>query len=158
MIRRVTTRGVIISDDKIFCVVICNSQGEKVDFWCTPGGGLDIGEPITTGLQREMTEELGVVPDIGNLLLVQQFIDTKGREQLELFFHVKNADDYKDIDLHSTSHGHAEIGEYGFIDPKSHNILPSILKEIDLTDLINGKISPIICNEIPAGTKITVAD
>lgn len=158
MIRRVTTRGVIISDNKIFCVVICNSKGEKVDFWCTPGGGLDIGESITVGLEREMIEELGIKPDIGKLVLVQQFIDSKGREQLELFFHIKNSSDYKSIDLATTSHGHLEIAEYGFIDPKTHNILPRILKDIDFDALINDDTPPIIWNEIPKDTKITIAD
>lgn len=154
MIRRVTTRGVIAHEGKIFCVKQRNSAGQVVDYWCTPGGGLDAGEPIITGLIREMIEETGVNPVVGNLLLIQQFIDSKGREQLELFFHITNSQDYLNINLSDTSHGEAEIDEFAFVNPATTHILPKILKEIDLNNV--GKIDkPIIINEIPPGTATT---
>lgn len=142
----------------MFCVVQHNSAGESVDYWCTPGGGLDLGEPIVTGLERELIEETGIRPTVGNLLLVQQFIDSKGREQLELFFHIKNAEDYLHIDLAETSHGHHEIEEFAFVDVKKTKILPKILTELDLSKLITSQKPPIILNEIPKKTKITPQD
>jgi hypothetical protein len=78
-----------------------------------------------------MIEETGVKPEIGNLLFIQQFMDGE-REQLEFFFHIKNADDYETLDLENTTHGTIEVAEYGFVDPKTTNILPAFLTEIDI--------------------------
>ncbi len=148
MIRRVTTRAVIIKNGMIFCVKQRNSAGQTVDYWCTPGGGLDIREPLVTGLKREIIEETGVNPEIGNLVLIQQFVDSKGREQMEFFFHVTNADDFENIDLNKTTHGSHEIDEFGFVDPATTYILPKILRQIDLSNI--DKIErPMIINQIP---------
>ena len=148
MVRRVTARGVIVHNGKLFCVKQRNSAGQVVDYWCTPGGGLDIGEPIITGLVREMIEETGIKPKIGNLVLIQQFIDSKGREQLEFFFHVTNSEDYLNINLKNTSHGKHEIDDFAFVDAKTTHILPVSLKEIDFGSL-NTLQKPLIINEIP---------
>lgn len=135
MIRRVCTRGIILKNNKIFAVRQKNSAGQEVDYWCTPGGGLDVGEPILEGLKREFIEETGVKPSIGRLLIVQQFIDSKGREQLELFFEILNVDDFDNIDLSQTTHGEIELAEFGFVDPKHTHIKPSILSNIDLNNI-----------------------
>ncbi len=134
--RRVNLRGIIVKDGKLFCQKLIDSHTIHTSkFWCTPGGGIDFGESLHEGLRREMIEETGVEPEIGNLLFIQQFMDGD-REQLEFFFHIKNADDYETIDLESTSHGAIEVAEYGFVDPKSTTILPAFLTEVDLNEAI----------------------
>ena len=86
--RRVNLRAVIFKDGKLFCQRLKNSHTlHDSDFWCTPGGGIDFGESLYEGLTREMIEETGVKPVIGNILFIQQFMDGE-REQLEFFFHV----------------------------------------------------------------------
>lgn len=152
MIRKVKVRGVIVREGKLFCVKHILRSGQIAKHWSTPGGGLDIGEPLITGLIREMVEETGVKPVIGNLLIIQQFIDDVDREQLVLFFNITNSQDYLDIKLTDTSHGVAEIHEFGFVDPATTHILPKILKEIDLNN-IDKIVRPIIINEIPHDTK-----
>lgn len=140
--RRVNLRAIIIKDDKLFCQKLKNSHSlHDREFWCTPGGGIDFGESLHEGLTREMIEETGVNPEIGNLLFIQQFMDGE-REQLEFFFHVTNADDYEEINLENTTHGAAEVAEYGFVDPKTTVILPDFLTRIDVQKAIAGS-SPI---------------
>ncbi len=129
--RRVTVRGIIIKDGKLFAQRLKNKDGSTRDYWCTPGGGLDDGESLHDGLTREMIEETGITPVIGKLLFVQQYADEK-REYLEFFFEITNADDYEQIDLDSTSHGATEIADFGFINVMTERILPESLQQIDL--------------------------
>lgn len=50
---------VLDPDDRILLVRFVNPEtGEE--FWATPGGGLDPGEDLETGLRRELREETGL--------------------------------------------------------------------------------------------------
>jgi len=133
--RRVAVRAIIINDNKLLCVRLKKYPGsisdDGLDFWCTPGGGVDVGEPLIPALERELIEETGIKPIVGNLLYVQQF-QHKDWEHLEFFFHVTNSEDYEQIDLESTSHGAIEIAEAGFIYPAKNTVLPSFLTEVNL--------------------------
>lgn len=143
--RRVCVRGLIHKDGKLFGQKLHNSNG---DWWCTPGGGVDFMESLHDALTREMIEETGIKPNIGRLVLIQQFA-TKGytshgeSEQLEFFFLIENADDYEVINLESTSHGVLEIAEFGFVDPKEKNMLPSILQTSEISDALTNEM-PVI--------------
>lgn len=128
--RRITARGVIIKDDKLLLQKLKKPDGEA-DYWCTPGGGMDDGESVEQCLVREMIEETGVKPVLGELLFIQQFHDGK-REQLEFFYHIQNTADYLAIDLHQTTHGGAEVSRIEFIDPKNERVLPEFLQTIDI--------------------------
>ncbi|MDO4773612.1 MAG: NUDIX hydrolase [Candidatus Saccharibacteria bacterium] len=147
--RRVNVRGIIINDKgELFCQRLTARDRDGRDFWCTPGGGLDMGESLLDGLRREMIEETGVAPEIGRLLLVQQFTESGDQsahgpsEQLEFFFHITNWQDYRQIDLAATTHGTLEVAVCGFVDPESTVILPSFLTEIDVQRLI-GEVAPV---------------
>jgi len=131
MDRRITTRGIIYKNGKIFAQKLKRGEG-TTDYWCTPGGGLDPSESLHDGLVREMIEETGITPEIGKLLYVQQYREENGREYLEFFYHITNVDDYETINLASTTHGEIEVAEYGFIDPTKENILPKFLQTADI--------------------------
>jgi 8-oxo-dGTP pyrophosphatase MutT (NUDIX family) len=134
--RRIAVRGIILKDGKIFCQKLQDKKtGRLNDFWSTPGGGLDPGESLVTGLEREMIEETGIRPDIGNLLFIQQFTEGE-KEHLEFFFHIKNVDDYETIDLSQTTHGLIEINDMEFVDPTAGNVLPKFLQTVDINDAI----------------------
>jgi len=148
MTERINVRGIIMKDGKLFAQQLTpDHNGSEREFWCTPGGGLDKGELLVAGLTREMVEETGVIPDIGKLLFVQQFSDDRG-QQLEFFFHIKNANDYETIDLSTTSHGELEIKDFGFVDLKTYNVLPSFLQRIDIQDYITNNKPVYIHSEL----------
>ena len=141
--RRICVRGIIFKDGKLFAQRLKNKQTGKVnEFLCTPGGGLDPGEGLHAGLHREMIEETGIAPQIGRLLLTQQFMDGD-TEMLEFFFHIENADDYENINLADTTHGEIEIEHFGFVDPKSENVLPKLLQTMDLNEYTT-TVQPVV--------------
>jgi 8-oxo-dGTP diphosphatase len=126
MERKITTRGVVLHNGKLLCVKLNQYKGAMPGaggYWCIPGGKLEAGESVIDGVKREMFEETGVEPVVGNLLYVQQF-EHNGVEFIEFFFHVTNSEDYLDIDLAKSSHGIEEIAEIDFIDPAQHNVKP----------------------------------
>lgn len=139
MQRRINVRGIIINETgQLFCQRLLVRASDGRDFWCTPGGGLESGESLHDGLRREMIEETGVAPVIGQLLFIQQFRESGENsahgpsEQLEFFFHISNWQDYQQIDLATTTHGQSEVAECGFVDSRTETVLPRFLAEVDL--------------------------
>ncbi len=127
MQRRIAVRGIVLHDNMLLCVKLKAYDGRAArSFWCTPGGGMDSGESLESALDREMREETGISPVIGKLLYIQQF-SFEGVEQFEFFFHVKNIEDYVELDLSNASHAEIEISSIEFIDPSSSNIMPDFL-------------------------------
>lgn len=137
MVRRISVRGIVLHEGKLLCVRLKAYEGSlrvgSTDYWCLPGGGLDEGEPLLAGIEREMIEETGIKPVIGNLLYVQQFVHGD-KDYLEFFFHITNSEDYLNVDLSKTTHGEAEIEELGFVDPATTHVLPDFLKTEALVD------------------------
>jgi len=152
MSRRVNVRGIIVKDGKLFAVRHLGIDGKGKGFWCTPGGGLDDGESLVAGIQRELLEETGVTAHVGRLLFVQQFKKTGQFESydfdefLEFFFHIENASDFENVDLSNTSHGEQELVELGWIDPATVDILPIFLRSIDIASAIT-KNSPVVMTD-----------
>lgn len=145
--RRTNVRGIIYRDGKLLVTKFRQGDNTESNHWGTFGGGLDIGEPVKAGLHREMIEETGIAPKIGQLLFIQQFNDDE-KEYFELFFHIENVEDYEKIQLEATTHGLLELTRSEFVDPKSNYILPAFLSEIDIEAHINGTAPVIIHNEL----------
>lgn len=148
MNRRVTVRGIIIRDGKIFAVRHRRPDGYSKDFWCTPGGGLEENENLADGVRREILEETGVDAQIDRLVIVYQFHKPKEApfpevECLEFFFLIKDSPAFDAIDLTATTHGEAEIHEAGFIDPTAVDFRPAFIQSMDLHELLT-KNSPVV--------------
>jgi 8-oxo-dGTP diphosphatase len=146
MTRRVTVRGIVLHDGKLLCVRLKPYKEHlKRDnsYWCLPGGGLDEGESLVAGVEREMVEETGIKPVVGNLLYVQQFTHSE-KHYLEFFFHITNGEDYLEIDLSKTTHGLEEIEEIGFIDPANNHVLPEFLKTENLVGQVANVSTKVI--------------
>lgn len=103
-------RGVIILDEKIFL-----ARHAKAGFYCLPGGTLEPGETRLEGLHREIIEELGVEPEIGDLIYTQELQRSEWITTIDFWYEIKNPKDFTDIDLASCSHGF-ESSEVGFYD------------------------------------------
>jgi 8-oxo-dGTP diphosphatase len=140
---KITARGIVFHQGKLLCARLKPYRDASVqkshDFWCTPGGGLDNGEAIIACVEREMVEETGIKPVIGNLLYVQQYAED-GTDYVEFFFHIVNSQDYLHIDLSKTTHGEQEIAEIDFVDPKSTYILPRFLSTEDIAAHISSNM------------------
>ena len=143
--KRISVRAIIENNDTYFFTRLVGAES----FLCLPGGGVEQGEDLLTAFKREIVEELGIEPEVGNLLYVHQLIKTDGSvDSTSFFFHVKNSQDYAYIDLSKTTHGEQEIVEYGFYDPALVHVLPSFLKT-ELAELKKANFS------LPTRLKIT---
>ncbi len=74
----------------------------KEGFITLPGGHLEWGEDIKSGLVRELEEELGVTPVVGDLLYVHNFVQPNGTHAVEFFFAVQNSADFRILGIHPT--------------------------------------------------------
>lgn len=143
--RRVCVRGVIYKNGTLFCQELKGLDGAARGFWCTPGGGLELGESLIDGVKREILEETGVAAAVGRLLFVQQYSESTSSsthqvcEFLEFFFLVENPDDFDDIHLEETTHGVQEVSRCAFIDPKTSVVLPKFLQTIDIERYISSE-------------------
>ena len=127
----VRCRAIIINDDKLLVVKIGDNN-----FYALPGGHLEWNEEIQECLSREIIEELGVRPEIGKLLYVNNFMEKENRQSIEFFFEVINGKDYIDSQKLIRSHAH-EIAEiYWASQDEKVRILPKQIAK----DFKEGKI------------------
>ena len=146
--RRVNVRGIIFNDGQLLVTKFRQEDDSESIHWGTFGGGLNIGESLAEGLHREMIEETGIAPKIGKLLFIQQFEDEE-KEYLEFFFHIKNVEDYSEVNLETTSHGILELTRSEFLYPKDSIVKPDFLQTIDIADYIENDRPVFIYNELP---------
>jgi ADP-ribose pyrophosphatase YjhB (NUDIX family) len=125
-------RAIILHEGKLLAV----RHPHDTSFAALPGGHLEWGEDIKECLSREIIEELGVKPEIGKLLYINNFTQEDGKQYIEFFFEVKNGIDYLDTSKLIRSHAH-EIAEVVWISPADDvRILPKLFAE----DFKSGKV------------------
>lgn len=82
--------AVIINDRDEVLVADENRYGRA--FTKFPGGGLEWGEGLKEGLQRELREELGLHTEIGDLLYINDFFQTSAFRDtdqiLSVYYHI----------------------------------------------------------------------
>src|SRR3972149_178175 len=99
-------RAIILHEGKLLAV----RHPHDTSFAALPGDHLEWGEDVKQCLEREMIEELGVKPDIGKLLYINNFTQSDGKQYIEFFIEVKNGADYLDFEKIERPHAH-EIAE-----------------------------------------------
>jgi ADP-ribose pyrophosphatase YjhB (NUDIX family) len=121
----VTTRALAVHDGKL---LVCH-QSHDDSFFALPGGKLQVGETIAAGLTRELLEETGIRAQVGELLIINEWVGASNH-RLEFFCWIRNAADFAAADLATASHGH-EISDLMFADPTTPqvNLLPTFLAD-----------------------------
>lgn len=117
---KVSLRAIVVHEGK---VLIARDIGDAAT-WEIPGGRLHEGETLEAGIQRELTEEIGVVPRLGSLVYSEQFHQTRdGSLHLmltyEAFFDTAQVPAFT-LDPHEVAEvrwiDRAEFGQYAFYD------------------------------------------
>ncbi len=146
MKQNIKIRAIVINQNKLLCVRHKSYKGVVVQTsksWALPGGTLEPGESLISGLKREILEETGVRAIVGNLIYIQQF-NYQLQTYLEFFFHVLNSNEFLDIDLSKTTHGNLEIAEINFVDPMKTFLLPKFLSTEPITKDVKSNNPPKI--------------
>lgn len=96
---RVAVRALVVQNDKILVVKEVDSKQ-----WSIPGGGVDYGEDLKTGLLREIEEELGIAAESvsSDFQIVHYDIGkiVNGVPRMNIFFTVSVPEDH----IQTTSH------------------------------------------------------
>lgn len=71
---RVRVCGLCRADDKLLLIRHKPFAQNNLGLWSPPGGGLQYGETLTAGLQREFLEETGLEVVVGPFLFLHEFI------------------------------------------------------------------------------------
>lgn len=120
-------RGVAIDGDELLTVRLKHDPS----YVCLPGGGLDYGEGLRPALEREFLEELGIKAVVGNLLYVYSWInDEKKTHNLEYFFQVLNAKEYRNLNGLDPTHKH-ELADVVWVKSSDGTIIrPHFLRDL----------------------------
>jgi len=121
----IKVRAIILHEGELLAV----RHPHDTSFAALPGGHLEWGEDIKECLVREIIEELGVKPEVGKLLYINNFTQEDSKQHVEFFFEIKNGKDYVDIEKLTRSHAH-EIAEIVWVSPNDNiRILPKNFEE-----------------------------
>jgi 8-oxo-dGTP diphosphatase len=129
---KTSCRGIIIDQGQLLVVKLKPTD----DFYCLPWGKLEYMETIENCMIREINEELNIVPEVGPMLFINQWLLEKYQVHLiEFFYLITNGADFRHIDLAHSSHGF-EIAELKWIDldDVQTNLLPNFV-----LDYLRGK-------------------
>jgi ADP-ribose pyrophosphatase YjhB (NUDIX family) len=132
----VRARAVILHEGKLLVV----RHAHDDSFVALPGGHLEWGENIKECLQREIVEELGIKPEIGQLLYINNFISGYV-QSVEFFFEVTNSDQYVNLENLERTHAH-ELAEVHWVESTDAiKILPKVFWD-------DFKVGKIISDEV----------
>lgn len=133
----IRTRGIILDNNELLVV----KHSPEYTFYALPGGHLEYGESLQECTSRELVEELGVKPDIGRLLYVNNFIDDDEKQSVEFFFEIINSSEYRNIENLERTHAH-EIFELIWLKQNDTlNLLPKkVLKDFKSGNIISDQV------------------
>jgi len=123
---KIKVRGVIRNKTGIF---LSRDTGNQCFY--LPGGTLEDGESFQECLKREILEELGVVAEIGEVLLVREFQNGE-KLYLDVWFAIVNTADFLQIDKSRASHGFecSDEGFYPLETLKTMDVIPGNMQKM----------------------------
>lgn len=104
--------GIIKKDDKI---LIQKIQGN--DFYCLPGGHVELGEDSLSAVKREMLEEVGVHTKNEKLIAMMENMFSDGNKvfhEIGLYFQVETEEDLKAEDYSVEENDKGEMKHLDF--------------------------------------------
>lgn len=110
-------RALIINDGKLLTV----KQHKYNNFVSLPGGHLEWGENPQECMIREIVEELGVKPELGKLLYINNFMEEE-KQSIEFFFEVTNSKDFEKFETLERTHGF-ELDETAWVSASDETII-----------------------------------
>lgn len=86
MLKRVSARGIIIDNDKVYVMFRrkIKEDGSVKEYYVIPGGGMKQGETLEENVKRELKEEFSVDVDIVGYLGIDE-----GKDSIAHFFSCK---------------------------------------------------------------------
>ena len=122
---RVRVAGLFSTDSSVLLV---EHSKDGRSYWLLPGGGIRIGESITSALIREVKEELSIDAVVGDLLFVVETLSNTGTHIIQPTFIIK-IDSFDNIkvgrDRRVIAYNLFDIDEIGKI-----TLYPDIAEEI----------------------------
>jgi ADP-ribose pyrophosphatase YjhB (NUDIX family) len=85
---RTRVSGIYIENSKILLLNHAGLYGH--DLWLPPGGGTEFGSSLKENLSREFLEETGLSVQVGDFLLIHEFISEL--HTIEIFFSIDAAE------------------------------------------------------------------
>jgi 8-oxo-dGTP diphosphatase len=110
---RIVVEAVIREEEEGKVLMVKPSRGYNRDSWTLPGGFLVYGEPPAQALEREVKEEIGVEPEIGDLVNVFSSVGASNSHQWVVFYYFASISN--EMDTLKPSH---EIKELGWFPPE----------------------------------------
>jgi len=106
--------------EKVFSAKRADTKKFLPGRWELPGGHIDFGEDIVSGLQREIREEFGMDLEVGEPFAVFTYMnDVKKTHSIEVIYLAKFTSDIKKIQLNLEDHS-----EYGwFTEKEAHKVI-----------------------------------
>lgn len=114
----VRARAVIINEGKLLVV----KHPNNMNYGVLPGGHLEWKEDIKECLSREIVEELGVAPQIGRLLYINNYIEKETIQSIEFIYEIVNSKEYLNLENLKRTHSH-EIAEICWVKPSDSIVI-----------------------------------
>jgi ADP-ribose pyrophosphatase YjhB (NUDIX family) len=138
---RITPRALIQLDDKILFIAYQDITGKT--FYALPGGQQEIGVDLRTTLQREIQEETGLEVEVGNVILVNEFIDHEpqvevwagGIHQIEIIFSCHLLGENQKVEATKPDFGSKGFAWVDKNDLQAYKVYPNS----DLVDLVQNR-------------------
>ncbi len=136
--------GILIYNSKILFV-----RANNDDFYCLPGGYVELGETTITALLREMEEELGFKVKINKYLgIIENFFINKNEQK------VQEICIYYEVGLEDINT--ANLNDYSLIENDKGRLIHLNFKWLNINELANYNIKPIILKDIIKNNNITI--